>query len=88
MNECMTHDLVLPFLVLAYSGQIPVDKEIGGLEKVALLRNLLDWVSSIAKDALLAVDVGDPRAHDSRVLEARIIDAKTILGPVDRDIGV
>ena len=41
------------------SWELSVDDEEGGLEEVALLGKLLDWVSSVLKDSLLSVDKTD-----------------------------
>ncbi len=57
-------------------GEVAVDEEVGGLEERRVLRELLDGVSPVAQDPLVAVDVGD------RARAARRVDEATVEGDV------
>ena len=49
-----------------------MDKEVRDLEEGGLLRQLIDGVTAIAQDALIAVDVGDRRFARRGIHEARV----------------
>ena len=79
VDERVVGDLVLPRVVLLLGGQLAVDEQVGDLEEVRLLRQLLDGVAAVLEDPLLAVDEGHRAAARGGVGEA---------GVVDRDAGL
>ena len=60
-------------VVLRGVGQLAEQDQVGGLEEVAVLGQLLDRVAAIEQDALVAVDVGDPALARRRVHERRVV---------------
>ena len=52
------HDVV-EFRLLGRGRQLAVEQEVAGLEKVAVLGELLDRIAAIEQDAFVAVDIGD-----------------------------
>jgi len=54
--------------------QRTVDEQVGDLEEVRLLGELLDGVPAVLQDALVAVDVGDRAAAGGGVDEAGVVD--------------
>ena len=55
------HDLLGEGIELLRGGQLTIDKQECGLQEIAPLSQLLNWVAPVLKDALLAVDEGDAR---------------------------
>ena len=51
-----------------------MDQQVGDLEEVGLLRQLLDRVAAVLEDALVAVDEGDRAAARGGVDEAGVVD--------------
>ena len=101
VHERVVGDLVHPGVVLLLGRQLAVDEEVGDLEEVGLLRELLDRVAAVLEDALVAVDEGDGRAARGGVDEAGVVgrqpglvvgetDLSQVLGRdrvvVDRDV--
>ena len=68
VHERVVGDLVHPGVVLLLGGELALDQEIGHLEEVGLLRELLDRVAAVLEDALVAVDVGDRGLRHEAVL--------------------
>ena len=54
-------------------GQLALDDQVGGLEVVAVLGQVLDRIAAIAQDALVAVDEGDLAAARGGVGEGRVV---------------
>ena len=79
VHERVVGDLVHPGVVLLLGGQRAVDEEVGHLEEVGLLRQLLDRVAAVLEDALVAVDERDGRAARGGVHEAGVIGGQTRL---------
>src|SRR5207249_8879386 len=63
-----------------------MDQEIGHLQKGAALGQFLDRVTTVAKNALLAVDVGDGASAAGRVEKGWIVADYPRTGPVRRDL--
>jgi hypothetical protein len=57
---------------LRLAGQLAVEQQVAELQIVGLLGQLLDGVSPVQQDALVAVDVRDGRFAGGRRDEARI----------------
>ena len=53
-------------------GQVAVDQEVGHLHKGRLLGQILNAVSTVAQDALLAIEEGDAAQRRPRVLESAV----------------
>ena len=101
MQQRVTADPLVERRELGCRGQLAVDEQPRDLEVGAVLRQLLDRVSAIAEDALIAVDVGDVglrrRRVDETVIERgvtgllrqrRDVDARNAVGASqDREFG-
>ena len=81
----VVRDRVLPEVVLVLLGQAAVHQEVGHLQEVGVLAQLLDRVAAVLEDAGLAVDVGDVAATAGRVGEGRVVghQAEVVLGHLD-----
>ena len=66
-------DRGLELLALGDIGQIAVEQEVAGLQEVAVLGELLDGISAIEQNALVAVDIGNGRLTAGGRREAGII---------------
>ena len=96
VDEGVVGDLVAPLVELGLGGQLAVEQEIGNLEVGRLLGQLLDGVAAVAKDAQVAVEVGDRALAGGGRDEAGIVepDPREELRPlggrdtavVDRDL--
>ena len=73
MHVRVVRDVVCELVVLGLRGQLSVPQQPGDLEEARLFRELLDRIAAIAKDSLVAVDVGDGRAARRGVHERRIV---------------
>src|SRR6185437_1858142 len=69
----VVRDVVHPLLVLLGRRQLAVTEQPGRLEERCALGELLDGISAIAKNALVAVDVGDRTAARRGVQEGGIV---------------
>ncbi len=76
VHERVVGDLVHPRLVLGLGRERAVDQEVGDLEEVRLLGELLDGVPAVLEDALLTVDVGHGAAAGGGVDEAGVVDGQ------------
>ncbi len=74
VHERVVGDLVHPGVVLRLGRQGAVHQEVGDLEEVGLLGQLLDGVAAVLEDPLLAVDEGDGAAAGGGVHEAGVVD--------------
>ncbi len=79
-------DLVGPRLQLVGGGQLAEQQQVGGLEEVALLGQLLDRVAPVHQDALVAVDVGDLAAARRGVHERRVVGGEAEVVRVGLDL--
>src|SRR5262245_52061227 len=79
-------DTIVEVGLLGGSGKLAVEQEVAGLEKVAVLGQLLDRVSAIEQDALVAVDIGDLGLAASRRGVAGIIGEHSGLGVEFADV--
>ena len=60
--------------------KLAVEEQIAGLQKIAVLRQILDRIAAIEENALVAVDVGDLGLTASRRRKAGVIGEDTGLG--------
>ena len=90
VDERVVGDLVHPRVVLGLGRQRAVVEEVGHLEEVRLLGQLLDGVAAVLEDPLLAVDVGDGAAARGGVDEAGVVDGQpglVVVGPDLPEVG-
>jgi hypothetical protein len=73
VNPCVMRDVVHPVLHLLAGGQLAVEEEVGHLEVAGALGELLDGISAVAEDAVVAVDLGDATDRRGRVDEGRVV---------------
>jgi hypothetical protein len=66
-------DVVDPAVHLGERRQLAVEHQVGDLEVVGALRQLLDGIPAIAQDAAVAVDLRDAADRRRGVHEGRII---------------
>ncbi len=69
----VVRDLPRPVLELRGGGQFTEENQVGRLEVVAFLGQLLDWIPAIEQDALVAVDIRDGAAAVRRVQKRRVV---------------
>ena len=62
-----------PLLKLRLGRQLAEQDQVRGLEKVAVLGQLLDRIAAVEQDALVAVDEGDPAPARGGVHERRVV---------------
>ena len=75
-------DVIHPLVVLFPIGQLAVEQQIRDLGVRALLRELLDRVAAVLKDALVAVDERDPALAGGRIHERRVVGHQSeVVGP-------
>jgi hypothetical protein len=80
VHEGVIRHVMGPGLVLDLVRQVAVHQEVGDLEVVRLLGELLDRVAAVLEDALVAVDVGDGRATGGGVDEAGVVGGQASVG--------
>ena len=82
---CVELDLLFPLAQLLLARQLALAEQIGHLEKRGLLRQLLDWVTTVSQDALVTVDERDRAATGRGVHEGRIVGhhPEVIVGDLD-----
>src|ERR1041385_627547 len=87
VDHRVLHDAVVKRAILSAGGKLPVEQQITGLDKVALLGKLIDWVAAIEQDALVAVYEGDLRLAARGRGEARVVSeaAGILIKRVDVD---
>ena len=59
MDHRVIGDAMVEIGLLRGCRQLAVEKQVAGLEEVAVLRELLDRIAAIEENALVAVDEGD-----------------------------
>ena len=67
-------------------GQLAVDQQVRALEVGGLLGELIDRVTAVAQDALVAVDVGDGGATGRRVHERGVVSHQPEVTVFDVDL--
>src|SRR5947207_10616633 len=75
-----------PLATLLWIGHLAMDQEIGDLEKGAPLGQFLDGVTPVAKNATVAIDVGDGASAAGRVEKSWIVAEHAGAGPVRCDL--
>jgi hypothetical protein len=73
------HTIVEVFL-LRLRRQLAVEKQVAGLEEIAVLGKFVDRVAPVEEHAIIAVDVGDVRLAGGSRREARIVGEAARLG--------
>ncbi len=69
----VVRDLVDPVIHLAQGRQLAVQEQVGHLEVVGALGQLLDGIAPVAQDAAVAIDLGDPARRGRGVHEGGIV---------------
>src|SRR5262249_24110480 len=85
MNESVMRNSVLPLHELRRCRQFSVKDQVGHFEVIATLGELLDRITAIAQDSLIAVDKRYPAPARRGIHECRIIghQAKILIGCLD-----
>ena len=83
-NLGMMHHLKLPYLALALTRQLAVDKQVGRFQKVGFLSELFDRVPPMHQETLISIDKGDLGAYSSGVEIGWVEDTN----PIGRIVGV
>src|SRR5215471_2853767 len=86
VNESVMSDPVLPILELGGRRQLSVEDQVGNFQVVAELSELLDWISSIAKNPLVAIDKCYPALAGGCVHECRIVSHQAKIVARDLDL--
>ena len=100
MHHGVVRDRIGKSRQLLLVGQLAVQNQIRGFEKIAGLGQLLDRVAAILQYALVAVDVGNARTaacggHETRVIReqpgfavkgAHIDDIRAFVAAINREI--
>ena len=66
MHHGVARDDVDEILVLRGVGQLTVQQQVADLEKIAVLRQLLDGIAAIQQHAFVPIDIGDFRTAAGR----------------------
>jgi hypothetical protein len=82
----VVRDVLLPLVVLLLVRELAVPQQPRDLEEVRLLGQLLDRVSAVAQDPLVAVDEGDRRAARRGVHEGGVVAHHAEVVRVDLDL--
>src|SRR2546426_11036434 len=77
VDERVVRDLEHPRVQLRGRRELPVQQQVRGLEKRALLGELLDRVAAVAQNAARPVDVADGALARGRVDEPRVVREQT-----------
>src|SRR5215471_15156153 len=77
MYEGMVCDVPLPLLQFRSAGQLAMEKEVGHLQVVAALGQLLDRVAAISQDAAVTIDESYRALARRRVHEGRVVAHKS-----------
>ena len=85
VHDRMVRDAEHPRIELGRGGQLAVQQQVGRLEEGAPFGQLLDRVSPVAQDALVAVDEADGAAACRGIEEPRVVrlEALVSLGQLD-----
>jgi hypothetical protein len=73
VHHRVLHDAVVERAILLTAGKLAVKQQVAGLDEVAVLGKLVDRVSAIEQDALVAVDERDLRLAARGRGEARVV---------------
>jgi len=87
VHHRVLHDAVVERAILLTAGKFAVKQQVAGLDEVAVLGKLVDRVSAIEQDALVAVDKRDLRLAARGRGEARVVGkaAGVLIERVDVD---
>ena len=75
----MSGDTALEGRELVRAGQFAVEEQVAGLDKVAPLGELIDRITAIEQQALIAVDIGDLGLAARRRGKARVVSEMSSL---------
>lgn len=80
VDKGMSHDAGIPRFQLGSRWKVAVDEEVGNFKERRILGQILDIISAIPQNPLIAVDVADCGFTDSSVQVARIVHTQANLG--------
>ena len=72
MNQGVTTDVFFELREVVCAWQLAINQKVGVLEKALLAGKFFDRITAVAKNSLVAVDVGNRRASGRGVYEARV----------------
>ena len=70
MQKRVTTNLFFEILYIVFAWKLTVDEQVGNFGKALLSRELFNRVTAIAKNSLVAINVGDCRSSRSGVGES------------------
>src|SRR6266851_8049073 len=86
VDEGVMGDVVGPLLQLRSAGQLAAQDQVGSLQVIALLGQLLDWIAAVAQDAGVAINESDAALAQRRIIERRVVTYQAEITPVGLDL--
>src|SRR5712691_8421307 len=86
VDEGVMGDVVGPLLQLPSGGQLAAQDQVGSLQIIALLGQLLDWIAAVAQDAGVAINESDAALAQRRIVERRVVTHQAEIAPVGLDL--
>ena len=59
VNQGVAANPVVERIIFGRAWKVPVNKQVGNLEKALAGGKFFNWITAVAQDSLLTVDVGD-----------------------------
>ena len=59
MGHGVHFDGMVPLGHLLLAGQLSVDQQVTDFDKIALLSQLLNWITTMQKDAIVTIQIGN-----------------------------
>src|SRR5712692_325150 len=86
VDEGVMGDVIGPLVQLRSAGQVAAQDQVGSLQIIALLGQLLDWIAAVAQDADVAIDESDAAVAQRRIVERRVVTHQAEIAPVGLDL--
>src|SRR6266852_1843589 len=86
VDEGVMGDVVGPLLQLRSAGQLAAQDQVGSLQIIALLGQLLDWIAAVAQDAGVAINESYAAVAQRRIVERRVVTHQAEIAPVGLDL--
>src|ERR1700722_20360682 len=80
MHHRVARDAILEVGLLRRGRQLSIQEQVAGLEEIAVLSELVDWVAPVEEHALVAVDIGDLGFRARGRGKARVVSEHARLG--------
>ena len=80
MDHRVAGDAILELGLLRGGRQLAIQEQVAGLEEIAVLSKLIDWVAPVEEHALVAVNIGDLGFRTRGRGKARVVGEHTRLG--------